>query len=139
MFKYVSETMPSHDKFYYKNVVLPNVFRDFTELRYGYDPKFEEIVLFDLIYNLVAYSICQLDDYAATVWKNAYGGSVFDSQPGSLLSSDYALQLETMFRIFDSTGAGEFEMIRMAVCYIKAKRINLKNVFPRYDYIVSIE
>ena len=128
--------MHASDVLYYKNDILPRVFKEFAELRYCFDPQHEDVVMFDLIYNLIAYSICSRGEYAAMSWKNAYGCGVFEVEPfDDYLYRDYANRLEQSFTIFDSSGFGEFEMIRLAICYVKTKRMNLEKIFPNYNSI----
>lgn len=129
MFNIVHSLLSNVDRKTLKEV-LTEGFTDFVELRYGYDPEFESKVVCDLIFNLAANITFKHDNLVSRMWIQTYNVAPFEMEPTKgYVSGDYAEQLSTMFRIFDDLGNGEFEMIRMLLCYAKLKNINVQKYF----------
>lgn len=129
MFNLVHDTMKHTDSPYYEEK-LDFLFREFIDLKCMLDPWHEKDVLANLMYNLAAIALCRKSLYIATIWQHAYGKEPFniDAQQGYTYK-DYASQLETMIRLFDTSKTGELEMIRMLICYTKAKGYDPQNIF----------
>ena len=131
MFNIVHSLLSTIDRKTLKEV-LSKGFTDFAELRYGYDPEFESKVVCDLIFNLSANILFKHDTLVPHMWIQTYKIIPSEMEPTKgYVSGDYAEQLGTMFKIFDDSenGRGEFEMIRMLLCYAKLKKINVEKYF----------
>lgn len=130
MFNLISDTMDSFDPSHYEDR-LNFLFYEFIDLKYVIDPSHEVDVLAELIYILGARSLCRHNSYIESIWKQAYGCNVFDVKfQDGVGARNYADQIETMIKAYDmKVGAGELEMIRLVVCYAKAKGYDINKHF----------
>lgn len=129
MFNLVHDTMKSTDVSYYKEK-LDFLLREFLDLKYVIDPSHEKDVLAKLLYNLAASAICRQGIHAASKWAQSHRKNPFEiAVQAEHTYIDYAAEMGMMISMFDNKSTSEFEMIRIVICFTKAKGYDPRNIF----------
>ena len=130
MFKLVAGTMISNDPLFYEES-YDFLFREFIDLKMVIDPWHERDVLVTLLYNLSAHLIC-LHTNVESMWLRSYAKEPFNIELQLNVSArDYADRAESNIKAYNGIHSN-LEIIRLLLCYSKAKGYDTKSFFNEY-------